>query len=95
MRILPCFQRFPLRTREIYEIDTWYFSAFPPDYNDCPMLFFSLNLHQLRLPMFLLSRFGIHSETVKKKNTVIHHCAKIRTVPGQLPAVWTMPGSVW
>jgi len=23
-----------------YEIDTWYFSPFPPEYNDCPKLFF-------------------------------------------------------
>jgi histone acetyltransferase MYST1 len=23
-----------------YEINTWYFSPFPPEYNDCPKLFF-------------------------------------------------------
>ncbi|PKU62538.1 putative MYST-like histone acetyltransferase 1 [Dendrobium catenatum] len=24
----------------VYEIDTWYFSPFPPEYNDCFMLYF-------------------------------------------------------
>ena len=32
-----------------------------------PEAVFSVKLHQLHLSMFLLSRFGIHSDTIKKK----------------------------